>query len=94
MVRQCFAVLLSISGVAWATGTGVGAQPLPPLPVQTCSDMRIGVAGKMSGVWESRRDARHPGRFEVTIDLNCSGGAPGVQVRNLEIHAQELADND
>jgi hypothetical protein len=28
------------------------------------------------------------------MDLGCSSRTPGVEVHNLEIHAQELADND
>jgi hypothetical protein len=91
MARCGFAVVLSILGTAWAANTGARAQPLPSLPLQVCKDLHV--SGKTGGVWESRRDAQHPGRFQLTIDLGCKGGA-SVDVRNLEIHAQELADTD
>jgi hypothetical protein len=52
------------------------------------------VHGKTGGVWESRRDAEHSGRFVVSFDLDCTEGDPAVRILNLEIGAQELADND
>jgi hypothetical protein len=92
MVRSTLSVLLSVLGAACAASTEVRGQPLTLPAMQDCRNTHV--AGLTGGVWESRRDAQHSGRFQVTMDLGCSGDASEVQVRNLEIHAQELADND
>jgi hypothetical protein len=52
------------------------------------------VAGLTSGVLENRKDAKPSGQFSLTFDLGCSGASSDVQVRNLEIHTDELADTD
>ena len=93
MARCSFTAFLCILGAAWAADPGASAQPLPAPPLQACSSGG-GVSGKTGGVWESRRDAQHSGRFVVTFDLDCTDGIPAVRIANLEIRAQELADND
>ena len=84
--------LLGLTVVAvniwWAVGTAASAQALPSPPLKPCQDLHV--SGKMDGVWESRRDAQHSGRFEVTIDLDCKGDR--TEIYNLEIHPQELTD--
>ena len=84
--------LLGLTVVAvniwWVVGTAASAQALPSPPLKPCQDLHV--SGKMDGVWESRRDAQHSGRFEVTIDLDCKGGR--TEIYNLEIHPQQLTD--
>jgi hypothetical protein len=86
------AVLLSTFGAAFAVSSDVGSQPITLPAVQECRDTHA--SGLTSGVLENRKDAQHSGQFRLTFDLGCSGASSDVQVRNLEIHAQELADSD
>jgi hypothetical protein len=92
MTRCKFAVPLFVLGTACVTSIGVGAQPITLPDLEECRNTHVD--GLTSGTWESRRDAQHSGRFQVTMDLGCSGDTAEVRVSNLEIHAQELADND
>jgi hypothetical protein len=81
-------LVVAAVNICWAMGIGANAQALPSPPLKPCHDLHV--SGKMDGLWESRRDAQHPGRFEVTIDLSCSDS--GTEIYNLEIHPQELTD--
>jgi hypothetical protein len=91
-MRFSFAVLLSVAGAAWMATPRASAQPPSPPQLQACSNLHVG--GKAAGTWEGQRDTHHSGQFQLTIDLGCSGDTPGVEVRNLELQARDLAGSD
>ena len=90
MARRHVGLIVAAINIWYAISMGVNAQAIPPPPLKPCQD--LAVMGKMNGVWESRRDNEHSGRFDISISLTCKAGGTKIDFTNLEIHPQELAD--